>query len=76
MHLMVKKDHGGPVFRIRIWIHVGSGFNMVRGSVSGSGPDPGSIRSVDPYLDLDPVGTKLPTKVENIYKFYVLDVLF
>jgi hypothetical protein len=49
---------------------------MVRGSVSGSGPDPGSIRSVDPYLDLDPVGTKLPTKVENIYKFYVLDVLF
>jgi hypothetical protein len=27
--------------------------------------DPDSIRSVDPYLDPDPGGQKLPTKIEE-----------
>jgi hypothetical protein len=69
---MVKKGHDGPVLRIRIRLLAGSRFYQVKGSVSGLDQD--LIRSVDP--DLDPEGTKLPTKVEKIKKFYVLDVVF
>jgi hypothetical protein len=51
-------------------------------SVSGSGLDPDSIRSVDPDPDSEsgsPGGQKLPTKVEKnlqISCFEVLDGLF
>ncbi len=43
---------------------------MAAASVSDPGPDPASIRSVDP--DPDSGGQKLPQKIEKVKKFHVL----
>jgi hypothetical protein len=62
-----KKERNGsiPCFEV-LDDHVGGLEAFIDSSVSG----PDSIRTVDPYPD--PGGQNLQTKVEKIYKFYVL----